>query len=168
LGIFDALEKNVLAAVQFAIFLDKTKPEDIAESYTFSFKYQCDISCGTRRLSGMDVAGPSGQSITLRSARDNLQLFLRSLCAITSLLPPLPGMTIPWITSCMLLIANCCFCEAERYLSIRLYYTDDCPREYEPPGFKKCESNPMYFSESEDLKVAKEKIWMETGIHMHV
>ncbi|KAI9867808.1 MAG: DNA binding protein [Trichoglossum hirsutum] len=143
-GIFDALEKNVLAAIQFAIFLDKDNPEDIAESYTFSFKYQGDLGHGTRRLSGMGMAGPSGQSITLRSARDKLQGFLRSLCAITSLLPALP---------------------AERYLTIRLYYTDDCPPEYEPPGFKKCESNSMYFSESEDLKVAKESVEMKTGIH---
>ncbi|KAH0562398.1 hypothetical protein GP486_002908 [Trichoglossum hirsutum] len=143
-GIFDALEKNVLAAIQFAIFLDKDNPEDIAESYTFSFKYQGDPRRGTRRLSGMGIAGPSGQSISLGSARDKLQGFLRSLCTITSLLPALP---------------------AERYLTIRLYYTDDCPPEYEPPGFKKCEGNPMYFSETEDLKVAKESVEMKTGIH---
>ncbi|KAH0544383.1 hypothetical protein FGG08_001524 [Glutinoglossum americanum] len=143
-GIFEALGMNVLAAVRFAIFLDKTKPEDIAESYTFSFKYHCDLEQGTRRLSGMDMAGPSGQTITLRGARDKLQGFLRSLCTITSLLPPLP---------------------AERYLSIRLYYTDDCPPDYEPPGFKKCESNPWYFSESGDLKVVNGYAGMETGIH---
>jgi meiosis-specific protein HOP1 len=162
------LEKNVLAAIQFAIFLDKDNPEDIAESYTFSFKYQGDLGHGTRRLSGMGMAGPSGQSITLRSARDKLQGFLRSLCAITSLLPALPGMTNLWKTSFMSLITNGYSHEAERYLTIRLYYTDDCPPEYEPPGFKKCESNSMYFSESEDLKVAKESVEMKTGIHAHV
>ena len=65
-------------------------------------------------------------------------------------------------------IANCNPREAGRYLNVRLYYTDDCPPEYEPPGFKKCETNEMYFSETQDLKVVKGSVGMDTGIHQHV
>ncbi|KAI9770423.1 MAG: DNA binding protein [Geoglossum simile] len=144
LGIFEALQKGVLAAARFAIFVDKSKPEDIAESYTFTFRYQGEMECGTRFLSGMDMASPPGLVITLRGARDGLQKFIRHLCTVTSLFPRLP---------------------TKRYLSVQLYYTDDCPPEYEPPGFKKCETSPMYFSETEDLKVAKGSIDMDTGIH---
>ncbi|KAI9780742.1 MAG: DNA binding protein [Geoglossum umbratile] len=144
LGIFEALKKGVLAAARFSIFVDKSKPEDIAESYTFNFKYQGDLEHGTRCLSGMDMASPPGPVITLRSARDGLQMFIKHLCTMTSLFPRLP---------------------LERYLNIRLYYTDDCPPEYEPPGFKKCETNSMYFSESKDLKVVKGSIDMDTGVH---
>ncbi|KAI9932699.1 DNA binding protein [Aspergillus wentii] len=95
-GIFDALSKNVLEAVQLTILVDKDTPDHVVESYTFSFRYIKGTGDMGSRLESLSL-DPVGRLITL-----------------SAFLPTLPN---------------------KRNLGIHLFYTDDCPPEYEPPGF---------------------------------
>ena len=55
---------------------------------------------------------------------------LRSLTILSSTLEPLPGVAQ---------VANCCFgpltASASAYLNMRLYFSDNCPEDYQPQGF---------------------------------
>ncbi|RHZ65847.1 putative meiosis specific protein Hop1 [Aspergillus thermomutatus] len=115
-GIFDALKKNVLGAIQFTILVDKDKPENVLESYTFTFKYSRGSGGVNSRLESLSI-NPVGCVADLKSAqtaRVGLETIIRRLITLSTFLPNLPN---------------------KRNLGIHLFYTDDCPPEYEPPGF---------------------------------
>ncbi|KAF7594337.1 DNA binding protein [Aspergillus hancockii] len=95
-GIFDALRRNILEAIQLTILVDKDTPENVLESYTFSFN---TISQG----------GIGNDS----EAFDNTQRFSSDFAKYCN--PPEK--------------------DDKRNLGIHLFYTEDCPSEYEPPGF---------------------------------
>ncbi|KAF4225365.1 hypothetical protein CNMCM6805_008610 [Aspergillus fumigatiaffinis] len=115
-GIFDALKRNVLGAIQFTILVDKDKPENVLETYTFTFKYSKGSSGVNSRLESLSI-NPVGCVADLKSAqtaRVGLETIVRRLITLSTFLPNLPS---------------------KRNLGIHLFYTDDCPPEYEPPGF---------------------------------
>lgn len=90
-GIFDALRKSVLAAVQFSIIVDEASPSDVIEMYTFSFAYTSNVKVVGRRLEGMTVTGPDGKKITVRDARVGLWSIVRQCMIVHNSLPSLPG-----------------------------------------------------------------------------
>jgi meiosis-specific protein HOP1 len=81
IGIFDALQKGYLKAVQLAIYVDKEHPEIIVESYTFSFSYR-EKEDGTSAIS-LRVTDINGRGVTVEDANKNLQLMMRRLIVIT-------------------------------------------------------------------------------------
>ncbi|MCJ1290976.1 DNA binding protein [Xylographa carneopallida] len=114
-GVFDALSKNVLASLQFSIILDKKKPSEIIESYTFTMKYTKDPEASSRQLVGLTISSSGGEPMTLIDVRIDLKRIWKHLSHIVEKLPELPP---------------------QRYLTIHLFYTDDCDPSYHPPLFK--------------------------------
>ncbi|EDN08718.1 predicted protein [Histoplasma mississippiense (nom. inval.)] len=144
-GIFDAIEKSFLEAVQMTVFVDKTESSHVLESYTFTFKYigGCkqkgagdDIG---KRLSSvvLESTGCTADMKTVRTARRGLEMIVRRLITLS-----------------------------ERYMEIHLFYTEGSPPEYEPPGFKTAEHNDLLFAQNELWSRETQSCGaMETGIH---
>ncbi|KAL4994987.1 HORMA domain-containing protein [Aspergillus recurvatus] len=115
-GIFDALSKSVLEAIQLTIITDKEAPENVLESYTFSFRYSERLGDLSKRLESLSIQ-PCGYVANMKSAhtaRVGLESIVRRLITLSSFLPTLPN---------------------KRALGVHLFYTEDCPPDYEPPGF---------------------------------
>ena len=89
-GAFDALKRNVLRAIQLNIFEQADKPNEVMETYTFTFNY---VKSAERpiMLAGLELKGPRGESITVMNARHALQMFTRRVIALCNTLPDLPG-----------------------------------------------------------------------------
>ncbi|KAJ9635129.1 hypothetical protein H2199_008615 [Coniosporium tulheliwenetii] len=125
-GAFDALKRNVLRAIQLNIFEQADKPNDVVETYTFTFNYIKSADKSTT-LASLEMQGPRGQSVTVFSASHALQMFIRRVIALCGTLPDLPE---------------------RRYLTMHLFYTDDCDPEYEPPGFEASQNTQIRFPEN--------------------
>ncbi|PWY94465.1 meiosis specific protein Hop1 [Aspergillus sclerotioniger CBS 115572] len=115
-GIFDALSRNVLEAVQLTILVDKDAPDNVLESYTFSFKYTGEAGDVNSRLESLSIepVGCVADMKSAQAARIGLETIVRRLITLSAFLPTLPN---------------------KRNLGVHLFYTDDCPPEYDPPGF---------------------------------
>ncbi|KAK2757653.1 DNA binding protein [Arachnomyces sp. PD_36] len=129
-GIFEALEKNVLEAVQLTVFVDKDAPSNVLESYTFSFKYAGASDDVTNRLSSISLeqTGLTADMKTTRSAKLGLEMIVRRLITLSTFLPLLPN---------------------KRFLGVHLFYSDDCPSNYEPPGFSPATDENLIFPHDE-------------------
>ncbi|MCJ1401513.1 DNA binding protein [Xylographa trunciseda] len=114
-GIFDALSRNVLSSLQISIILDKDKPSEIIESYTFTMKYFTDPETSIRQLIGLTVSPSVGGPIALVDVRSGLETIWKQLSHAAERLPGLPP---------------------RRYLTVHIFYTDDCDPSYHPPLFK--------------------------------
>ncbi|KMU87676.1 hypothetical protein CIHG_06069 [Coccidioides immitis H538.4] len=116
-GVFDALGKRVLEAVQLTISRERNTPLQVLESYTFTFAYKVDGKHKVTNLASvsLDDGKCTMEMGTLRSAKVGLEMIIRRLITLSTILPNLPS---------------------KRFLHIHLFYTEDCPLEYEPPGFK--------------------------------
>lgn len=93
-GIFDALSKNVLEAVQLTILVDKDAPENVLESYTFSFRYagaEGDVNNRLESLS-LEPMGCVADMKTAQTARIGLETIVRRLITLSAFLPTLPSM----------------------------------------------------------------------------
>jgi len=90
-GAFEALQKNVLRAMQLNIFENADKPQDVVEAYTFTFSYsQCGAVNGAT-LASVELKGPRGETMTVRNARHALNMFVRQLITLCQTMPQLPG-----------------------------------------------------------------------------
>ena len=89
-GIFDALSKNVLAGLQFSIILDRDKPSEIIESYTFTIEYSMDPETSLRQLVGLTVSPSGGGPVTLVDVRSGLKTIWKHLSHTVERLPELP------------------------------------------------------------------------------
>ena len=99
-GIFDALSKNVLEAVQLTILVDKDAPEHVLESYTFSFRYtgaEGDVNNRLESLS-LEQMGCVADMKTAQTARIGLETIVRRLITLSAFLPTLPSMYLYTIT----------------------------------------------------------------------
>ena len=91
LGIFDALEKRYLAGAQLTIFEDKIDPSNVYEAYTFSFKYSGSSNCQGLGLAGMRLEHRGGKSATVREVKYGVEMLVRRLVLLSTVLPELPG-----------------------------------------------------------------------------
>ncbi|GAA6000946.1 hypothetical protein JCM10207_007337 [Rhodosporidiobolus poonsookiae] len=129
-GATEAIEKGYLHQLIFAIYLDPDHPSDLVECYTFTFSYETDEQGNKHpelvvqnQLSGMVISqsGASGfaakpdQPRKEGEVKRQVQQMIKNLITSTQLLDELPR---------------------RRFLTIRLFYTDETPDEYEPPCFK--------------------------------
>ncbi|OJJ49137.1 hypothetical protein ASPZODRAFT_61443 [Penicilliopsis zonata CBS 506.65] len=115
-GIFDALKKRVLEAIQLTVVVDKEAPENVLETYTFSFKYTSQSTDPNSCLESLslDPVGCVADMRTTQAARTGLEMIVRRLITLSAFLPILPN---------------------KRSLGIHLFYTKDCSPDYDPPGF---------------------------------
>lgn len=92
-GIFDALQKHVLEAVQLTVLVDKDIPSNVLESYTFTFKYTGGYNDVDGRLESLslDPVGCVADMKTVQSARMGLEMIVRRLITLSAFLPALPS-----------------------------------------------------------------------------
>ncbi|KAB8079477.1 meiosis specific protein Hop1 [Aspergillus leporis] len=146
-GIFDALRRNILEAIQLTILVDKDKPENVLESYTFSFKYaggSGNIDSCLESLS-IDPVGCVADMRSAQSARVGLETIVRRLITLSAFLPTLPN---------------------KRNLGVHLFYTEDCPSDYEPPGFTTANKDTIRYPLSEHWRKESQSCGtMNSGWH---
>ncbi|KAE8386892.1 meiosis specific protein Hop1 [Aspergillus alliaceus] len=132
-GIFDALRRNILEAIQLTILVDKDTPENVLESYTFSFKYAGLPGNVDSRLESLsiDPVGCVADMRSAQSARVGLETIVRRLITLSTFLPILPN---------------------KRNLGVHLFYTEDCPSDYEPPGFTTANKDTIRFPFNENWR----------------
>ncbi|KAI5474782.1 meiosis-specific protein HOP1 [Pseudohyphozyma bogoriensis] len=134
-GAADALEKNYLQQLVLAIYLDPSEPHNVVECYSFTFAYETDADGNKRpemvvrnQLSGMvlsDTGSTSGKRQTKEGeAGRQVQQMIKALIANTQAMNELPR---------------------RRFITIRLYYTEDTPSDYEPPLFSAVVSDQKQF-----------------------
>lgn len=143
-GALDAIVKKVLRALQLNIFEDPTHPERVLESYTFTFMYRGE---GDGSEVAMGFQGPVGGQMTLYAARHSLHAFFRRVVTLCGDIPELPSKE------------HCPSCShrnstivGKRYLSMQLFYTDDCDPNYQPVGFEPYSDESLYFPSSDGWK----------------
>ncbi|KAF2401012.1 DNA-binding protein [Trichodelitschia bisporula] len=128
-GAFEALGRGVLRAIQLNISEKADNPSQVVESYTFTFRYEQTAARGT--LGDVTMQGPVGPGVTVKNVKYALQMFIRRIITLCQTLPDLP---------------------MKRYLTVQLYYTDECDRFYEPPGFQPCSDTRLWFAAHPDWK----------------
>ncbi|KAF2136996.1 uncharacterized protein K452DRAFT_312695 [Aplosporella prunicola CBS 121167] len=141
-GAFDALKHRYLRAVQIQIYEDPDKAYEVIETYTFTVKYVDLPEYGGKAVAGLQFESPGGQVeepleqtgslasqiLTTRRAKHNLEKFIRLLSRFCGTLPHLPE---------------------QRRLRMYLFYTDDTPDDYHPPGFVKGQGPNIWFPEGD-------------------
>ncbi|KAF2754811.1 hypothetical protein EJ05DRAFT_134144 [Pseudovirgaria hyperparasitica] len=130
-GVFDALRLGVLKGMQLNVFENQDDPSKALETYTFTVQYIESASEGVI-VAGLEIQGPRGQPVTVKSARTGLQQLIRQLVALCGTLPNLPS---------------------QRFLTMHLFYNEQCDPEYEPPGFVPSPKDTVSFPESEQWKL---------------
>ncbi|GAV48072.1 hypothetical protein ZYGR_0I03690 [Zygosaccharomyces rouxii] len=107
-GVFQAIKLKYLKALSLGIFLNEHDSTNLLENYTFTFDYDVENNV---RLSINDESS----TISLLDSRKMAQQLMRRFIIITQSLEPLPQ---------------------KKYLTVRLMFNDDCPRDYQPHLFK--------------------------------
>ncbi|EFW21323.1 conserved hypothetical protein [Coccidioides posadasii str. Silveira] len=167
-GVFDALGKRVLEAVQLTISRDRNTPLQVLESYTFTFAYKVDGKHKVANLASVSLDnGKCTMEVgTLRSAKVGLEMIIRRLITLSTILPNLPC-TDPKksvIRFCLPLTND----TAKRFLHVHLFYTEDCPLEYEPPGFKNSALEDIRFPRIENWTKQTQSCGMMDGPYHRV
>ncbi|TQB76114.1 DNA binding protein [Monascus purpureus] len=146
-GIFDALKRNVLEAVQLTVLVDKDMPTNVLESYTFTFKYTGGPGDMSSRLESLSLhpVGCVADMKTAQSARMGLEMIVRRLITLSAFLPNLPN---------------------KRNLGIHLFYTENCPPDYEPPGFSVAADHTIKYPLNNNwMKESQSCGIMDSGYH---
>ncbi|KAK9449951.1 HORMA domain-containing protein [Limtongia smithiae] len=136
-GIFDALQHKYLKAIVFAIFIDSNRPDVVTEAYTFSISYRAD---GPASIQMVESQSGASVEIGVSSIDANTQLaqLMRSFIVLTQGLPALPQ---------------------ERYLTIQLLFSEDCPDDYQPPYFKDASDDvDLHFSSRGEHDIESEQV----------
>ncbi|KAG4301612.1 hypothetical protein PCK1_002097 [Pneumocystis canis] len=147
-GVYDALSRKYLSSILFAIYFDPNDSTNIFESYTFNFSY-----CGQDKKPIMNVVNSKGEKqnfgVEEEYAKRCIQLLLRNLITLTQNLSPLPE-------------------NKNRYITMKLFYTDATPHDYQPPMFRDCTmEKPFTFAvDPENTSFYKQTAGsMDTGFH---
>lgn len=107
-GISDAVKKGYLRAIQFAIYLEESKPLVLTESYLFEVDYRNnDIS--------VTINNKYENDFTNLGNREKVQQLVKRLIVLTQSFNPLP---------------------TKKFISMRLLFHDSCPKYYQPTLFK--------------------------------
>jgi meiosis-specific protein HOP1 len=160
-GIYDAILRKYLEAIQLSIFLDESNSNEITESYVFRFAYPLDPETQDGKAIDITVESNNLKPVTVKDATRSLQQMIRRLIIATQSLEPLPGKIDIAISWPELTDAD------ERYMTIRLTYNATCPQDYEPPGFLRCNEEDMFFSMLPGIQILESDcgIW-KTGHHL--
>lgn len=93
-GAFDALQKKVLRALQLTLTENPDHPEEVIESWTFTFNYT-QVEDGEMSLSQISLKTEGGTPITVKNAKYALQTMQRMVVTLCSTLPDLPRESDP-------------------------------------------------------------------------
>lgn len=104
-GLLPLLRQKYVKAFQLMIYLDQTNPHDLVESYLFEVNDRNEVT--------LDVNHGSIRS-DLVSTREKVQYLIKRLIVLTQTFPTLPP---------------------EKYVSLRMLYSDSCPASFHPPFF---------------------------------
>ena len=114
----------------------------------------------------MSVAGSEGRQATIRNARQGLNVMVRHLVQLTSLLPLLPGELDSLNYDSSLVFFLMLTILARRYLTTHLFFTENCPDNYSPPGFQENDDLNMLVPESSLWKWNEADLGgMDAGFH---
>jgi meiosis-specific protein len=91
-GIFDAIQKGFLQAIQVTVIVDKSNPQNVLESYTFTFKYKGSLGPLENRLESISLreSGFEANLDTMKTARVGLEMLVRRLIVLSALMPTFP------------------------------------------------------------------------------
>lgn len=135
-----------LDGFRLCIYADKSKPQNILESYTFSFTYTNNTNDARRKLVGMGLPNLGNYAVTVEGARASFEQFVRRLHDFEQFLPRLPSQSQ----------ANTCFRsstnsdeQGERYLMCHLLCSGAVPIVAHP-GFSAPEKCGFFFPQDED------------------
>ncbi|KAJ5941974.1 hypothetical protein N7516_002142 [Penicillium verrucosum] len=125
-GIFDALIRGVLHAVQFTVLADKDSPNKVLESYTFTFDNFGERGTANRLTNGprMDFVSPVEDRASMRNMIFEGKALIRRLRTMCAQSPPLPN---------------------ECSLGIHVFHKPECPGSYDMPGFADSQDNTIEY-----------------------
>ncbi|KAJ6149031.1 hypothetical protein N7471_000230 [Penicillium samsonianum] len=134
-GIFDALLRGVLYAVQFTVIANKDSPNKVLESYTFTFQNSGERGTADRLTNGprMDFVSPHDDRANMRNMIFDGKALIRRLRTMCAESPALPN---------------------ERSLGIHVFYKPECPGPYDMPGFVD--------SQDDTIKYPRTSYWERT------
>ncbi|KAK9471202.1 HORMA domain-containing protein [Dipodascopsis tothii] len=143
-GVYDALDRRYLKAVALSIYAQADAPHDALETYTFSVAYRCGDATGLAIENGHGERVEVG--VEPAAVRRSLQAMIRRFIVITQDLPPLPD---------------------DRYVTLRLVFTETTPASYQPPGFCDTDGEPaMHLRLYADEELARHHVGtLATGWH---
>ncbi|XP_076813631.1 uncharacterized protein LOC143460118 isoform X2 [Clavelina lepadiformis] len=133
-GVYDALDQEYLKALIFAVCTDPENPGSVIESYTFAFTYNDGVVETSYTVGSKD--SKSAKVPTKAQTKDSARQLLRNLVILTTQMKPLPKNV---------------------FMTTRLlYYDENTPLNYQPPGF-------VGAAENETLGFCIENIRIKAG-----
>ena len=96
------LRDHTIDGFRLCIYKDKSKPFNVLETYTFSFRYTGHTrrqlvgmaqSCSSRE-SALQLEGPADANTSMEDAWSNIEKFMRGLQDFHQTLPDLPSQSL--------------------------------------------------------------------------
>lgn len=113
----------------------------------------------------LDTVGTANMK-TFRTARHGLETIIRRLITLSAFLPMLPSKNLITFVKCLSHFYNRLI--DKRYMEIHLFYTEDCPSKYEPPGFKAAAHDPLVYPNNENWSKETQSCGnMDSGFHRY-
>lgn len=161
-GVFDALKLRVLRALQLSLLADPEKPSNVLETWTFNIRYGKTTTEG-RPLQGLELHNSQGGMVQADAVRKELVSFIRKVLALCNTLPELPGVWLGDMESCSTLTE---LSADRRFLTLTLFYVDDCDANYEPLGFVRNDDERLLFPSDDGWqKHTQDSGNLNTGYH---
>ncbi|KAJ5989893.1 hypothetical protein N7522_010100 [Penicillium canescens] len=146
-GIFEAIRQGNLHAVQFTIFDNPDVPENVLESYTFTFDYSGNRGPADRRhvYTKIDILDIAGDKDAWRDVIRTGESLIRKLTTMCARFPILPN---------------------QRYMGIYVFYRDECDDSYEISGFARADDDTIGYPSAGDWrKVSRFCGTLDSGFH---
>ena len=157
-SIFEVLVRRRLQAVKFSIIKTIEQPIEIVETYTIAFDYQNEHFSGTKRV---EFSGKT----ELNTGKDDMNAPVRNFRSTVDVIKGIKQMDrllAPFTTTLTKLPST-------RALGVFLFYTDDCPDEYQAPDFVEAGDFLFKFTCDEEQAVRKLSCGgISTGYHSYV
>ncbi|KGO73304.1 Zinc finger, FYVE/PHD-type [Penicillium italicum] len=148
-GIFDALLRGVLHAVQFTIIANKESPNKVLESYTFTFDNFGERGTADRLTNGprMDFVSPHEDRANMRNRIFEGKSLIRRLSKMCAESPALPN---------------------ERSLGIHVFYKPECPGSYDMHGFSDSQDDTIEYPRTSYWERRRFYGKVDSGFHTRV
>lgn len=140
-------------------------PTNVLESYTFTFKYTGGPGDMSSRLESLSLhpVGCVADMKTAQSARMGLEMIVRRLITLSAFLPNLPSIPIHFLNE---YLRKLMLHSDKRNLGIHLFYTENCPPGYEPPGFSVAADHTIKYPLNDNwMKESQSCGIMDSGYH---
>lgn len=146
------MQNGYLEAVQLSICADSSRPAEVVECYTFAFTYSFPSGRTGYTVSSIRVSSDRDTVLLVGDAQKSFNAAIKSLLKLLRGLPQLPRKLLSPFDRGFLLIQP-----GRRNLGLNLFYTDECPSDYEPQGFVGCMDDDLCFPGGPGLARKSEK-----------